>query len=95
MEELKLIFEMLKDKYDLIYTTTFALNDGYMIDVPVIRGKGKDRHFDLYMEDDLFVFSVELYEKQGEDKYSHTHPYNSAAAIKLIEDFLAGHSVFD
>ena len=59
MNELRFIYEKMKDKYDLVLTNTFALNDGYTIDVPVIRGFSLDRRFDLYKEEDLFVFSVE------------------------------------
>lgn len=96
MKELTYIFEKLNATYDLVLTTTFALDDGYTIDVPVIRGTGNDRRFDLYKEgDDLFVFSVEFFHKDGEDKYSHTHPYDAETAIQLIVDFMSGNSLFD
>ncbi len=95
MKELKLIYDKLKSTYDLVLTNTFALNDGYTIDVPVIRGKAPDRRFDLYKEDDLFVFSVEFFDKAGEEIYSHAHPYDVNDVIDYIEKFMSGKSVFD
>ena len=46
------IHEQLKDKYDLLLTNTFALDDGYTIDVPVLRGVSALGRFDLYKEDE-------------------------------------------
>lgn len=89
MQDLTLIFEKLKNTYCLTLTTTAALNDGYTIDVPVIRGIGSDRRFDLYKEDDcFFVFSMEFFQKSDEDKYSHAHPYDVESAITLINKFM-------
>ena len=76
---------MLKNTYDLVLTNTFALNDGYTIDVPVIPGKAADRRFDLYKEGDLCVFSVEFFDKVGDERYSHAHPYDVNNAIDYIE----------
>ncbi|MBQ7319547.1 MAG: hypothetical protein IJW97_05185 [Clostridia bacterium] len=92
MDELTLIYEKLKNKYDLILTTTFAFNDGYTKDMPVIRGTTKRGRFDLYKESedsDEFVFGVEFFDKTGDDKYSHGHPLNANHAIAYIEDFMA------
>ena len=96
MKDLETIYKKLKGKYDLVLTNTLALDDGYTIDVPVIRGITSDRKFDLYKEDDdLFVFSVEFFDKTAEEKYSHTHPYDVNAAINCIEDFMSNRSIFD
>ena len=95
MNELRCIYEKMKDKYDLILTNTFALNDGYTIDVPVIRGISSDRRFDLYKEEDLFVFSVEFFDKSGDEKYSHEHPYDTNDAVDYIEKFMSKRSIFD
>ena len=89
MHDIELIYNQLKDKYDLILTNTLALDDGYTIDVPVIRGKAIDKRFDLYKEDDLFVFSVEFFNKVGEEKYTHWHPYDAPSTIKCIEQFMS------
>ncbi len=95
MNELELIYNLRKIKYDLTLTTTAALDDGYTIDVPVIRGIGSDRRFDLYKEGDMFVFSVVFFLKDGKDKYSHGHPYDIDDAVDYIDTFMSGTSMFD
>ena len=96
MNELEWIYHQRKDKFDLTLTTTAALDDGYTIDVPVIRGIGSDRRFDLYKESEtVFVFSVEFFFKDGQDRYSHGHPYDAEDALKYIDEFMAETSVFD
>lgn len=98
MNELEWIYDQRKDTYDLTLTTTAALDDGYAIDVPVIRGTGFDRRFDLYKEceeDTVFVFSVEFFFKDGQDRYSHGHPYDAEDALGYMDRFMAGTSVFD
>ena len=95
MKDLEIIYNKFKDKYNLKFTTTFALNDGYTIDVPVIRGVLADRRFDLYKEDDMFVFSVEFFEKQGKERFSHAHPYDVNDAIIYFEDFMSKKPIFD
>ena len=89
MHDIELIYNELKDKYDLILTNTLAMSDGYTIDVPLVRGETVDKRFDLYKEDDLFVFSVEFFNKIGEEKYTHGHPYDTQDAIKYIEQFMS------
>ena len=79
----------------MILTNTFALDDGYTIDVPVIRGTSANGRFDLYKDGDLFVFSVAFFDKTGEEKYSHTHPYDVADAIQHIEDFMSETSILE
>ncbi len=90
MQDIALIYEKLKDRYDLLLTSTLALNDGYTIDVPVIRGALSDKRFDLYKEDDLFVFSAKLFDKTGNERYTHTHPSDVNDAINHIEAFMSG-----
>lgn len=94
MQDLKFIYDQLKNDYDLVFTTTYALNDGYTIDVPVIRGTGADRRFDLYKEDDLYVFSAEIFEKSPDEKYFHSHPVNTEIAIIWIKEFMSGKNDF-
>ena len=61
--DLEFIYEQLKGKYDLLLTTTFALDEGYTIDVPVLCGSSVLGRFELYKEDDdceEFVLTVEF-----------------------------------
>lgn len=94
-DDLELIYNIFNGRYNLIFTNTFALNDGYTIDVPVIRGSAADRRFDLYKDEDEFVFSVEFFNKTGQERYSHSHPSDLGDAIDLIEKFMSGKSIFD
>jgi len=91
MKDLQFIYEKLKNTYNLILTNTAALDDGYTIDEPVIRGITANGRFDLYKDDDLFVFSVEFFDKVGEEKYSHWHPLNVEEAIGDVVEFMQGH----
>ena len=98
MNEMEWIYHQRKEKFDLTLTTTAALDDGYTIDVPVIRGIGSDRRFDLYKEnerDSVYVFSVEVFFKNGQDRYSHGHPYDAEDALRYIDEFMSGKSIFD
>jgi len=94
MQDIALIYERLKDKYDLLYTSTAMLDDGYTIDVPVIRGAVGDRRFDLYKDGDFFVFSIELLDKTGDERYTHAHPYDVDDSIEFIEKFMLDKGVF-
>ena len=70
MNEIELIYDKVKDKYNLTLTNSFALNEGFTWDVPVIYGESQQGRFWLYADEDVpnphgieFVFSVE-YEKR-------------------------------
>lgn len=86
--DLKDIYKALSSEYDLILTTTSSLEDGYTIDVPVIRGKRNDARFDLYKDEELFVFSIEYYDKTGMEKYTHFHPMCIEDAINDVKNFM-------
>ena len=87
--DLKVIFEQLKDKYDLVLTNTFALNDGYEIDVPVLCGRSLLGTFYLYKEDpdwDEFVFSV----AHSDGHHDHWHPQSREQALEDVVAFMEG-----
>mgnify|MGYP003295219716 CR=1 FL=1 len=70
MNDIELIYDKVKDKYNLTLTNSFALNEGFTWDVPVIYGESQQGRFWLYADEDVpnphgieFVFSVE-YEKR-------------------------------
>ena len=89
------IYETLKDTYNLTYTCTAALDDGYTIDVPVIRGVTENGHFDLYEDGELYVFSFVVFSEEGKAQYSHTHFYDAMDAITYIQKFMQGKPIFD
>lgn len=88
MQDLEFVYEKLKDNFDLELTNTFALNEGYTIDVPVIIGKSSNKKFYLYKEDDLFVFTTKLSDNSGNHECSHTHPYDVNDSINCIKKFM-------
>ena len=90
------IHEQLKDKYDLLLTNTFALDDSYTIDVPVLRGVSALGRFDLYKEDEdqnEFVFSVEYAQPNAGEKYTHWHPQTKEQAMRDVIAFMEGTQV--
>lgn len=95
MDEIKTIYDRLKAKYPLILTTTAALDCGYSVDVPVIRGIAKDCQFDLYLCENQLVFSVEVFGKTGTDRYTHRHPLDAEDAICMIEQCLSDPGIVD
>lgn len=38
-DDILIVYEQLKDKYNLVLTTTFALDEDFSIDCPIIVGK--------------------------------------------------------
>ena len=97
--DLDIIYNQLKDRYDLLLTNTFALNCGYTWDMKVIRGKSVFGTFDLYKEDDdddQFVFSVVYTNPRKpscylfDGKYTHWHPQSVEQAIEDVVAFMEG-----
>lgn len=82
--DLRYIYNQLKDKYPLTFTSTFALDEGFTEDMPIICGKTGDKTFRLYWDDPDFVFSYETPERKN-----HGHPQDTSEAIALIESFFA------
>ena len=99
INDLKVIYEQLKDKYDLVLTTTFALDAGYTIDIPVLCGSSALGRFELYKEDgdcDEFVFSVEFATPKkrkwhlSSEQGTHWHPQSLEEAIADVVAFMEG-----
>ena len=106
MNDIELIYEKVKERYDLRLTNTAALDDGFVWDVPVIYGESKQGRFWLYADENvpnphgiMFVFSVEYngYDEQTEDGlekvtmcHTHWHPQTIDQAIEDINNFMTG-----
>ena len=87
-EDLRTVYEQLKDKYNILWTTSFALDEGYTKDFPVIVGKSHGQIIELY-EDGLFVLDIA---DEAQTKGTHWHPNDVKAAVKDIEEFMNGKS---
>ena len=102
MNDIELIYDKVKDKYNLTLTNSFALNEGFTWDVPVIYGESQQGRFWLYADEDTpnpqgieFVFSVEYekrtwFRKQPKKYHTHWHPWTIEQAIRDVENFMNG-----
>ena len=106
MNDIELIYDKVKNKYNLTLTNSFALNEGFTWDVPVICGESQQRRFWLYANEDVpnhhdieFVFSVEyekrtLFRKRLKKCHTHWHPQTIEQAIKYVDEFMLGKHPF-
>lgn len=89
--DVKAVYERLKDKYDLILTTTSELNEGFTIDCPIIVGKAHGQIIELY-DDGIFVLDVMDAElTMG----THWHPLDIENAVNDIAEFMEGKSDYE
>ena len=100
--DLEFIYEQLKNKYDLLLTNTFALDNGYTTDVPVLCGESVLGKFELYVDDDFqdgsyeFVFSVTFPAPKkrswffSADTGTHWHPQTKEQALMDVIAFMEG-----
>lgn len=83
------VYEQLKDRYELILTSTSALDDGFTVDCPIIVGKSHGQIIYLYEYDGFFVLDV-MDSKQT--KGTHWHPIKVEDAVDDIAEFMEGKS---
>lgn len=86
------VYAQLKDKYDLILTTTAALNEGFTIDCPILVAKAHGQILELYSDGDMFVLDVMDAEQT---KGTHWHPNDVDSAVEHIVEFLEGKSDYE
>ena len=84
-DHLILIYEQLKDRYPLIRTNAFALDDGFTEDMPVLVGRNNDAECWLYEWGGDFVFSVEI---PGMPYRDHRHPQSIDEAVLAVIGFM-------
>lgn len=92
VEDVIKVYEQLKDRYDLILTTTSALDEGYTVDCPIIVGKAHGQIIELYEDEGIFVMDVMDAEQT---KGTHWHPHNVERAVACIVDFMEGKSDYE
>ena len=83
------VYEQLNDRYDLILTTTFLLDEDFTIDCPIIVGKAHGQIIELYACEGIFVMGVLDAEQISG---THWHPYDVDSAVKDIVEFMDGKS---
>lgn len=88
-EDLRAVYEQLRDKYSLRWTTSSELDEGFDGDFPVIVGKAHGQIIELYECDGDFVLDVM---DEAQTKGTHFHPNNVASAVADIAEFMDGKS---
>lgn len=86
-ENVREVYEQLKDRYDLVLTTTAALDEGFTVDCPIIVGKAHGQIIELYSDGDMFILDVMDAEQT---KGTHWHPNNVESAAEDIAKFMDG-----
>jgi len=91
-DEIKYVYEQLKDRYDLLLTTTFALDNGFTIDRPIVVGKAHGQIIWLYKDRGMFIMDVmDAEQTMG----THWHPDDTQEAVNDIAEFMDGKSDYD
>ncbi len=83
------VYEQLKDRYDLVLTTTSALDEGFTVDCPIIVGKAHGQIIELYEDGGIFVMGVMDAEQT---KGTHWHPNDVEGTVDDIVKFMEGKS---
>ena len=86
-DDLKVIYEQLKDRYQLVLTNTAALDEGFTVNCPILIGKAHGQILELYLDCEIFVMDVMDTEQT---KGTHWHPNDVASAIDDIAKFMDG-----
>ena len=91
-DDLKAIYEQLKDRYELVLTNTAALDEGFTVDCPILVGKAHGQIIELYLDCAMFVMDVMDAEQT---KGTHRHPNDVESAIEYIVEFMDGKSDYE
>ena len=86
------VYTKLKDKYQLLMTTAFALDEGFTDDCPVLVGKAHGQIVELYSDGGMFILDI-MDEEQT--KGTHWHPYDVEDAVEDITEFMEGKSDYE
>ncbi len=87
VDDLLQVYEQLKERYPLVLTNTYALDEGFTIDCPIIVGHAHGQIIELYEYDGLFVMDVI---DAAHTKGTHWHPNDVESAIDDIKAFMDG-----
>ena len=86
------VYQQLKDRYDLVMTTTSALDEGFTVDCPILVGKAHGQIIELYEDGGDFVLDVMDAEQT---KGTHWHPNDVESAVKHIAEFMEGKADYE
>ena len=89
VDDVLAVYEQLKNRYDLVLTTTSALDEGFTVDCPIIVGKAHGQIIELYEDGGYFIMDVMDAEQT---KGTHLHPNDVEGAVDYIVEFMDGKS---
>ena len=82
------VYKQLEGRYDLVLTSTSALDEGFTIDCPIIVGKAHGQIIELYEDGDFVLDVMDEAQTMG----THWHPYDVEDAVNDIVKFMEGES---
>lgn len=91
-DDLKAIYEQLKDRYELVLTNTADLDEGFTVDCPILVGRAHGQIIELYLDCEMFVLNVM---DEAQTKGTHWHPSDVKSAIEYIVEFMDGKSDYE
>ena len=83
-EDVKAVYEQLKDRYDLFLTNALSVDDGFEEDCPILVGRREGYILWLYEYGGDFVLDVLNAEMTAG---THWHPNDVEQAVEHIADF--------
>lgn len=90
--DLILIYQRLKNRYNLELTNGFSLNAGFRTDCQVLFGQSSQNKFYLYDHGNMAVFDIE---NQKGTLADHRHPSNTQEAMQMVTDFMENTFEYD
>lgn len=86
------VYEQLKDRYDLVLTTTSALDEGFTVDCPILVGKAHGQIAELYEDGGMFILDIM---DDEQTMGTHFHPNNIGSAVEYIAEFMDGKTDYE
>lgn len=85
--DVKAVYDLLKDRYDLILTNTAALDAGFTVDCAILMGKAHGQIIQLYEYGGDFILDVT---DEAQTMGTHWHPIDIESAVRDITEFMEG-----
>ena len=85
--DVKAVYGLLKNKYELILTNTFALDEGFTADCAILVGKAHGQIIHLHEYGGEFVLDVM---DEARSQGTHWHPLDIESAVMDITEFMEG-----
>lgn len=86
--DVKAVYEALKERYDLKLTTGLAIDAGFDWDMDVLTGKSGSDTFYLYDNGANIILDYDTEEGLSNN---HWHPADEEEAAQLVTGFMEGH----